>query len=867
MAVVNTIKFGEFTAAGSLLGTDIVPLQRGVIGSGATYVRTTIEQIGTYVSENLPNLIPAGGTAGQVLAKIDGTDYNVQWINGGTTGLVPYTGATQDVNLGNYSILAKNHIVSETGGIYSSAYVPTGVSYVWPQVWLTCNDQNGGGVGGINNPVCSITLNNTSTTNCFGELAFGTWPNKVGTPKDTWAFAVDPHRTNEELFKLRHTGIDILEFSADNSKITVYSNLVLDGMHSKALQSNNAAGTATFNIMRVAGGDHLQIGNTGSEIQGVEIYCGVSGKAIDIDAATGKTWIIGRTAIGQGTPSGNPLDVVTAKFVVFGGTAEGNDGQMIALGINAGAHYKIYRDTGTGLLNFDGTQTGAIGYVMRNGNLSIPNGGVTASTFNGVALTTAGGTTNFLRADGTYAAPVASAAWGGITGTLSSQTDLQTALNAKANLSGATFVGAISATNLSGTNTGDQTTITGNAGSATVLQTARTISGTGEATFTTASFNGSANVSGAVTLTNSAVIGKVLTGYVSGAGTVAATDTILQAIQKLNGNDALKANIASPTFTGTVTLPAGQSVNGVTLSTAAGTGVFLRGDGSYASPVASAAWGAITGTLSSQADLQLALDAKASLSGAVFTGDVTARSFQVSSATTSTLKTTNGSAGYGGGLALSLWNTTANNSVQLQFYNGVQDAYFGLVGSDRLAFGCSTEVMSIKSATGNVLIGTTSDNAVDKLQVQGSASFSGNITAANFPASVAEATYTGTVTWTGGAAPSGTATITEDFDRRGNTVFARINAAYATSGTTNTEVTFEWPSRWPLPAAVSGFVDASEVIMYGTGGLAATKTTNVTNNGKAAIFLNPTATGYLIKVAGASVSARVAYATFTYKAA
>ncbi len=40
------------------------------------------------------------------------------------------------------------------------------------------------------------------------------------------------------------------------------------------------------------------------------------------------------------------------------------------------------------------------------------------------------------------------------------------------------------------------------------------------------------------TLVNSAVIGKVLTGYVSGPGTILATDTILQAIQKLNGNIA-----------------------------------------------------------------------------------------------------------------------------------------------------------------------------------------------------------------------------------------------------------------------------------------------------------------------------------------
>jgi hypothetical protein len=50
--------------------------------------------------------------------------------------------------------------------------------------------------------------------------------------------------------------------------------------------------------------------------------------------------------------------------------------------------------------------------------------------------------------------------------------------------------------------------------------------------------SGSGATSIAVTLSNSAVIGKVLTGYVSGAGTVSATDSILSAIQKLNGNIA-----------------------------------------------------------------------------------------------------------------------------------------------------------------------------------------------------------------------------------------------------------------------------------------------------------------------------------------
>ncbi len=70
--------------------------------------------------------------------------------------------------------------------------------------------------------------------------------------------------------------------------------------------------------------------------------------------------------------------------------------------------------------------------------------------------------------------------------------------------------------NTSGTNTGNQTiTLTSEA------------TGTGTGSF-------------AVTLSNAAVIAKVLTAYASGAGTVATTDTVLQAIQKLNGNSLLK---------------------------------------------------------------------------------------------------------------------------------------------------------------------------------------------------------------------------------------------------------------------------------------------------------------------------------------
>lgn len=51
---------------------------------------------------------------------------------------------------------------------------------------------------------------------------------------------------------------------------------------------------------------------------------------------------------------------------------------------------------------------------------------------------------------------------------------------------------------------------------------------------------------GAITLSNLSVISKILTGYISGAGTISAADTILQAFQKINGNVDLLSNQTLP---------------------------------------------------------------------------------------------------------------------------------------------------------------------------------------------------------------------------------------------------------------------------------------------------------------------------------
>ena len=85
--------------------------------------------------------------------------------------------------------------------------------------------------------------------------------------------------------------------------------------------------------------------------------------------------------------------------------------------------------------------------------------------------------------------------------------------------------------NVVGNVTGD---LTGNADTATAWANGRTITLTGEATGVTPSIDGTTNVSAALTLTNSAVIDKVLTGLQSPAGaTILATDSMLIAFGKL----------------------------------------------------------------------------------------------------------------------------------------------------------------------------------------------------------------------------------------------------------------------------------------------------------------------------------------------
>jgi N-acetylneuraminic acid mutarotase len=174
----------------------------------------------------------------------------------------------------------------------------------------------------------------------------------------------------------------------------------------------------------------------------------------------------------------------------------------------------------SGLTINAGTGLGGGGLVSLGGNLTLSNAGVLSLTGGGGITVDAGTGIITLGSNATSAstagAIVARDANGGFTaGTITA------ALNGNA----ATATTAGSATNFIGALAGD-------------------VTGTQSAT----------------AIDDATVTGKLLTGFSSAPGTVAATDSILSAINKLNGNTALKASLASPSFTGSVTLPAGSAI-------------------------------------------------------------------------------------------------------------------------------------------------------------------------------------------------------------------------------------------------------------------------------------------------------------------
>lgn len=124
-----------------------------------------------------------------------------------------------------------------------------------------------------------------------------------------------------------------------------------------------------------------------------------------------------------------------------------------------------------------------------------------------------------------------------------------------------------------------------------------------------------------------------------------------------------------------------------------------------------------------------------------------------------------------------------------------------------------------------------------------------------------EQSYTGAITWTGTAAPSGTSTHSYQWVRLGKQVTLRITLAYTTPGTALTLVTAELPPDLPIPHTITGFA-AGDMNYMGWGGFSVSKTNSLTTAGRLSLRL--TGGAYKATCAQTSGDYLVAQLNFVY---
>jgi hypothetical protein len=125
--------------------------------------------------------------------------------------------------------------------------------------------------------------------------------------------------------------------------------------------------------------------------------------------------------------------------------------------------------------------------------------------------------------------------------------------------------------------------------------------------------------------------------------------------------------------------------------------------------------------------------------------------------------------------------------------------------------------------------------------------------------------YTGTVTWTGTTAPSGTINHSYNWIRIGNLVILKINSMYSVAGTLLTRIQYTIPTDCPTPIFPTGFgLTANDNIYEGSGLLLIGTTNTPAVVSRVIMFRNSTNTNNVISVQSSAASYLASQLTIQY---
>jgi hypothetical protein len=339
--------------------------------------------------------VPAGGTAGQYLQKIDGTNYNTDWVT---------------LNLGNYALLSgadftgRVSVPSITG---DEVVVIPGFNIVPTQTEPT--DKVDGDLWVYDDEGLTPSKFRVFLESETQNIATESWVTTSFAPKASPVFTGDP-RAPTPASGDNDTSIATTAFVKVQGYIT-----------SAALTPYLTSATAASTYQTLAGmSSYLTTSaaaSTYAVIAAGQPVAGSTGQVLTKNSGTNydsswQTLIPGDRYLTTSTTS-NTVSNGNKTFTIGTGLSY-TPTQNITISYDASNHMHgevLTYNSGTGVLTVDvNHHTGSGTYASWVVNV----GGVT---------------------------PATSVAWGAITGTLSTQTDLQSALDLKSNLASPTFTG------------------------------------------------------------------------------------------------------------------------------------------------------------------------------------------------------------------------------------------------------------------------------------------------------------------------------------------------------------------------------------------------------------------------------------------